>query len=286
MQIEVGVWANCSEAVLRLGLGDRQVALAVLRTLGISEVEKPGYLRSDKSKWLLTDGSVDLPDHWDFGMQVYLDPDPERWKQVQKDGEKPDCVVSTSEDPRPVWFPMMKKLQDALGLDWEYEDVKPEAMYRGWLAMGAPPVDKRVEKAVWRLAERSVKERDFCPADVPSAARPEPELPASGWDLALVLPYREPAAARAAWERFATRYIPRWLRKGLKVELMGGGDRACAVVVRGLAGVPFERYRRLDAFVSALEDVFREPARVVPGRGAEKFFCWRRAYRALACERV
>lgn len=282
MRVEVGVWANCSEAVLRLGLGDRQVALAALRVLGIREVKKRGYVSTGITVWLLTDGNVALPDCWDFGMQVYLSPDPEEWEAIRKSGEDPVCEVSTSEDPSPVWFPMMKKLQDVLGLDWEYNDPKPEAMYKGWLAMGAPPVDERVEEAVWRLAERSVKEGDFCPANVPSAARPEPELPASGWDLALVLPYREPAVARAAWEKFAVRHAPRWLRESLEASLVGGGDRGCAVLVRGLAGVPFERYRRLDAFVSVLEDVFREPARVVAGPGAEEFFCWRRAYRALA----
>lgn len=281
MRVEIGVWANCSEAVLRLGLGDRQVALAVLRALGIREVRKRGYLSTGMTMWLLTDGSVALPDCWDFGMQVCLVPDPEEWEDLRRSGEDPVCDVLTSEDPSPVWFPMMKKLQDGLGLDWEYSDIKPEAMYKGWLAMGAPPVDEHVEEAVWRLAERSVEEGDFCPADVPSAVRPEPELPASGWDLALVLPYREPAAARAAWEKFVARRAPRWLREGLEASLVGGSDRGCAVLVRGLAGVPFERYRQLDAFVSALEDVFREPARVVPGPGAEEFFCWRRACKAL-----
>lgn len=48
--------------------------------------------------------------------------------------------------------------------------------------------------------------------------------------------------------------------------------------------MPFERYRQLGVFVSALKDVFREPARVVPGSGTDEFFCWRRARRALAGE--
>lgn len=202
MRVEIGVWPNCSEAVLRLGLGDRQVALAVLRALGIRELKKRGYASTGITMWLLTDGSVRLPDYWHFGMQVYLSPDPKEWEAIQKGGEDPVCEVSTSEDPSPVWFPMMKNLQGALGLDWEYNDPKPEAC-KGWLGMGAPPTDKSVEKAQWRLAERSVEEGDFSPADVPSAARPEPELPVSGWDLALVLPYGDPASARAAWERFA-----------------------------------------------------------------------------------
>lgn len=286
MRIEVGVWANCSEAVLRLGLGNRQVALAVLRALGIREVKKRGYLSTGMTMWLLTDGSVALPDRWDFGTQVYLSPDPEEWEDFLRRREDPVCEVSTSENPNPVWFPMMKRLQDGLGLDWEYNDPKPEAMYKGWLAMGAPPVTKDVEKVLWHLAERSVDECDFCSADVPSAARPEPELPTSGWDMALVLPYREPAAARAAWEKFAARHAPRWLRESLQAGLVGGGDRGCAVLIKGLAGVPFGRYRHLDAFVSALEEVFGEPARVVPGPGAEEFFCWRRACKALACGRA
>ena len=166
MKVEFGVCPNCSEAVLRLGIGDRDVALAALAAVGVREVRRDRFYSGRGSAFLLTDGRLSLPRQWEFGRQVFLSPSPGKW-QGAAPGETMACEVMTSGAPDPVLFPFMKRLQDALGLAWDCHD----SCYDEWLRRkGAEP---------------------------PPRHPPLPALPESGWGLALLVPWRRQEAAEA-----------------------------------------------------------------------------------------
>jgi hypothetical protein len=228
MRVEFGVCPNCSEAVLRLGIGDRDVVLAVLAAVGVHEVRRDRFYSGRGTAYLLTDGSLSPPRRWKFGRQVFLTPSPGKWQEAAP-GETIACEVMTSADPDPVLFPFMKRLQDALGLAGDCHD----SCYNEWLRrQGAEP---------------------------PRRHPLFPALPESGWGLALLVPWRRREAAEAAWRSFLDLYGGDVARH-LPWAVVDGGGRGCAVLVRGLDAVPLELYRSLDRLVGAAV-----PGRAGPG---------------------